>query len=49
MIDSNLLWMRIINPTNGRLIKEPTVLGWLLIGAGLIALTSLTFFLALFL
>lgn len=38
MIDTNLLWSRAINPLNGRIHKEPTVLGVALITAGLAAL-----------
>jgi len=33
MIDTNLLWSRAINPINGRIHKEPTVLGCALIVA----------------
>jgi hypothetical protein len=38
MIDTNLLWSRAINPINGRIHKEPTILGCALIVIGLIAL-----------
>jgi len=38
MIDTNLLWSRAINPINGRIHKEPTVLGCALIAIGLAAL-----------
>lgn len=47
MIKTNLLWSSTINPTNDRIVKEPTVLGATLLGilfiAGLAAIVFLAF------
>jgi hypothetical protein len=45
---NNLLWSRAITPS-GRLIKEPTILGVILIGVPLVLLVSVLLFLGLFL
>jgi hypothetical protein len=43
MISENILWARAIGPT-GRLIKEPTILGVVLIGvAAFVILTAVVF------
>jgi hypothetical protein len=49
MIDTNLLWSRAINPINGRIHKEPTVLGCALIALGLAALGYVVLVLCTFL
>jgi len=43
MLSENILWARAIGPT-GRLIKEPTILGVVLIGiAAFVVLTAVVF------
>ncbi len=53
MLNENILWARTINPVNGRIVREPTVLGAVLyviggaivLGAAFYALIWLSAFL----
>jgi hypothetical protein len=49
MLSENILWARAINPANGRILREPTILGVVLIAAGLFAAFSAIVFLGSFL
>jgi hypothetical protein len=42
MLSQNLLWSRAINPGNGRVMREPTILGVILFGlSGFIVLAAI--------
>jgi type IV secretory pathway VirB3-like protein len=49
MLSENILWARAINPASGRLMREPTILGVVLIAAGLFAAFTALVFLGSFL
>jgi hypothetical protein len=49
MLSENILWARAINPANGRILREPTFLGVVLIAAGLFAAFYAVVFLGSFL
>jgi hypothetical protein len=46
MLNENILWARPIDPMSGKLIKDPTFLGALLIGIAFFVLISALVFLA---
>jgi hypothetical protein len=49
MLSENVLWSRAINPASGRLMREPTILGVVLIAVGLFAAFSLAIIIGSFL